>query len=67
MHQTGIVADNQLRAGQQREGIAQIGVTAQVDALRAGKPADTSAEDNLKTFALVEAAYGLAGKERPEE
>jgi len=37
-----------------------------LEALRAGRPADTSAEDNLKTFALVEAAYGLEGKERPE-
>ena len=38
-----------------------------VEALRAGRPADTSAADNLKTFALVEAAYELEGKERPEE
>lgn len=37
-----------------------------VESLRAGRPADTSADDNLKTFALVEAAYELAGKERPE-
>ena len=37
-----------------------------IESLRAGRPADTSAEDNLKTFALVEAAYGLEGKERPE-
>jgi D-apiose dehydrogenase len=29
-------------------------------ALRAGKPADTSGEDNLKTYALVEAAYESA-------
>jgi hypothetical protein len=28
--------------------------------------AATSAEDNLKTFALVEAAYEKAGKVRPE-
>jgi predicted dehydrogenase len=27
------------------------------EALRAGRPAATSAEDNLKTFTLVEAAY----------
>ncbi|MHB1111043.1 MAG: Gfo/Idh/MocA family protein, partial [Devosia sp.] len=32
--------------------------------VRAGRPADTSAEDNLKTFALVEAAYEQAGKVR---
>src|SRR5690606_28004682 len=32
-----------------------------VEALRAGRPADTSAADNLRTFALVEAAYGLEG------
>ena len=37
-----------------------------IESLRAGRPADTSAEDNLKTFALVEAAYELEGKERPE-
>lgn len=33
--------------------------------VKAGKPADTSAEDNLKTFALVEAAYEKAGKVKP--
>jgi predicted dehydrogenase len=32
-----------------------------VDSIRAGRPASTSAADNLKTFALVEAAYE-AGK-----
>ncbi len=31
-----------------------------LDALRAGVPADTSGEDNLKTYALVEAAYESA-------
>lgn len=31
----------------------------------AGRPADTSAEDNLRTFALVEAAYEKAGKVKP--
>jgi predicted dehydrogenase len=31
-----------------------------VEALRAGRPADTSGEDNLKTYALVEAAYESA-------
>ena len=30
------------------------------EAWRAGRPADTSAEDNLKTYALVEAAYEAA-------
>jgi predicted dehydrogenase len=35
-------------------------------AVREGRPADTSAEDNLRTFALVEAAYKAAGKVRPE-
>ena len=33
-----------------------------LDALRAGHPADTSGEDNLKTYALVEAAYESASK-----
>jgi len=33
-----------------------------LDALRAGRPADTSGEDNLKTYALVEAAYESASK-----
>ncbi|MDP1731631.1 MAG: Gfo/Idh/MocA family oxidoreductase [Devosia sp.] len=37
-----------------------------VEALRAGRPAATSAEDNLRTFALVEAAYEASGKVRPE-
>ena len=31
-----------------------------LQALRAGRPADTSGEDNLKTYALVEAAYESA-------
>jgi predicted dehydrogenase len=31
-----------------------------LDAFRAGRPADTSGEDNLKTYALVEAAYEAA-------
>ena len=35
-------------------------------AVQAGRPAATSAEDNLRTFALVEAAYDAAGKVRPE-
>jgi hypothetical protein len=34
-----------------------------LEAVRAGRPA---AEDNLKTFALVEAAYLAAGKVKPE-
>ena len=33
-------------------------------AFRAGKPADTSGDDNLKTFALVEAAYRSAQEHR---
>jgi predicted dehydrogenase len=37
-----------------------------LQAVREGRPADTSAEDNLRTFALVEAAYAAAGKVRPE-
>lgn len=36
-----------------------------LEAVRAGRPAATSAEDNLKTFALVEAAYLAAGKVKP--
>lgn len=36
-----------------------------LERVKAGKPADTSAEDNLKTFALVEAAYEKAGKVKP--
>ena len=31
---------------------------------RAGRAAETSAADNLKTFALVEAAYESAGRGR---
>jgi predicted dehydrogenase len=31
-----------------------------IDALRAGRPAETSGEDNLKTYALAEAAYQSA-------
>jgi predicted dehydrogenase len=37
-----------------------------LESLRAGRPATTSAEDNLKTFALVEEAYLAAGKVKPE-
>lgn len=37
-----------------------------LQSVQAGRPADTSAEDNLKTFALVEAAYETAGKVRPK-
>ncbi len=33
-----------------------------LQAVQAGRPADTSAEDNLKTFALVEAAYAANGR-----
>ena len=36
-----------------------------LDAVKAGRPAATSAADNLKTFALVEAAYQAAGKVMP--
>ncbi|MEO6014006.1 MAG: Gfo/Idh/MocA family oxidoreductase [Devosia sp.] len=36
-----------------------------LEAVKAGRDADTSATDNLKTFALVEAAYEAAGKVRP--
>ena len=36
-----------------------------LEALRAGRPAATSAADNLRTFALVEAAYQAAGKVAP--
>jgi predicted dehydrogenase len=36
-----------------------------LQSVRAGRHADTSAADNLKTFALVEAAYDAAGKVRP--
>jgi hypothetical protein len=36
-----------------------------LEALRAGRQADTSAEDNFRTFALVEAAYEAAGKTKP--
>jgi predicted dehydrogenase len=31
-----------------------------LERFRAGRPADTSGEDNLKTYALVEAAYQSA-------
>ena len=37
-----------------------------LQAVQSGRPADISAADNLKTFALVEAAYAAAGKVRPE-
>lgn len=36
-----------------------------LQAVQAGRPAATSAEDNLRTFALVEAAYEAAGKVKP--
>ena len=36
-----------------------------LEAVKAGRPAATSAADNLKTFALVEAAYEAAGKVAP--
>jgi predicted dehydrogenase len=36
-----------------------------LNAVQAGRAADTSAADNLRTFALVEAAYAAAGKVRP--
>jgi predicted dehydrogenase len=35
-----------------------------LESFRAGRPAETSAADNLKTFALVEAAYESAGTGR---
>lgn len=38
-----------------------------LQSVQAGRPADTSAEDNLKTFALVEAAYEAAGKVKPSD
>jgi predicted dehydrogenase len=34
--------------------------THMLEAVRAGRAADTSAEDNLKTFALAEASYEAA-------
>lgn len=37
-----------------------------LEAVKAGRPAATSAADNLKTFVLVEAAYDKAGKVRPQ-
>jgi predicted dehydrogenase len=37
-----------------------------LQAVQAGRPAATSAEDNYKTFALVEAAYEAAGKVKPQ-
>lgn len=37
-----------------------------LEAIQAGRPAATSAADNLRTFALVEAAYEAAGKVTPE-
>ncbi|MEO7223009.1 MAG: Gfo/Idh/MocA family oxidoreductase [Devosia sp.] len=36
-----------------------------LEAVRAGRDADTSAADNFRTFALVEAAYEVAGKVVP--
>lgn len=38
-----------------------------LQSVQAGRPADTSAEDNLKTFALVEAAYEAARKVKPSD
>ncbi|MDQ6435372.1 Gfo/Idh/MocA family oxidoreductase [Mesorhizobium sp. LHD-90] len=38
-----------------------------LDCLKRGVPADTSGEDNLKTFALVEAAYKAAEEKRAVE
>ncbi|WGF90120.1 Gfo/Idh/MocA family protein [Marinivivus vitaminiproducens] len=38
-----------------------------VRSLRSGRPADTSGEDNLRTFALVEAAYESAASGQPVE
>ena len=35
-----------------------------LDALRAGRPADTAAKDNLRTFSLCEAAYEAAATHR---
>ena len=35
-----------------------------MDTFRAGRPAETSGEDNLKTYALVEAAYESAATGR---
>jgi D-apiose dehydrogenase len=37
------------------------------DRFRAGKPADVSAEDNVKTFELCEAAYTAASSKRAVE
>jgi predicted dehydrogenase len=36
-----------------------------LEAVKAGRPAAKSAADNLRTFALVEAAYEAAGKVTP--
>jgi predicted dehydrogenase len=38
-----------------------------LDAFRRGVPADTSGDDNLRTFALVDAAYRAAASHRSEE
>lgn len=38
-----------------------------LDRLRAGKPADVSAEDNVKTFELCEASYTAASEKRAVE
>lgn len=37
-----------------------------LQAVQAGRPADTSAEDNLRTYALVEAAYAAKGGVVPD-
>ena len=41
-----------------------IGFAQAAPARRAGKPADVSAEDNVKTFELCEASYTAAGSRR---
>jgi predicted dehydrogenase len=35
-----------------------------LEAVRAGRPADTSAADNVRTFSLVEASYEAASSGR---
>jgi len=56
---------------EERWRIAHLSVPATcahiLERFRAGKPADTSADDNLKTFALVEAAYRSAASGRAEK
>jgi predicted dehydrogenase len=71
----GFYAQNHLRAWRDlaREGADLVAICAparfaggraahqsvHAGRLRAGRPADTSGEDNLKTYALTEAAYEL--------